>query len=101
MRDDWQVGDLALCVRRHSKYPPDVRPGAIFSVEAVWGGCKNAENRSHIDVALDLVGVPRMDGEIAYWAGSFRKIRPHTPDREDAETIRLLTGAPARETTDA
>ena len=35
MTDDWRVDDLALCISRHERYPPEVRPGAVFTVRAV------------------------------------------------------------------
>lgn len=76
---DWRAGDLALCVRFHPMYPPEVQPGAIHQVEYVWHGSEDCENPEHIDTALDLTGIERMDGDIAYWARSFVKITPgHT-----------------------
>lgn len=33
--DDWQVGDLALCVRRPERASNLTRPGAIYTVAAV------------------------------------------------------------------
>ena len=36
MNDDWRVDDLALCISRHERYPPEVRPGAVFTVRTVW-----------------------------------------------------------------
>ena len=35
MMDDWRVDDLALCISRHERYPPEVRPGAVLTVRAV------------------------------------------------------------------
>ncbi len=94
MSDDWQPGDLALCVNRHPLYPPHVSPGAVFTVEWVWRAVRCADDPDWIDVALDFNGIERCEGDNAYWHGNFRKIHPHVPDAEDVETIRLLTTAP-------
>lgn len=93
MRDDWQPGDLALCVRANLD-PEDIADrlvvGRIYKVSAVLRGGS----------ALDLEGLYAPQTAF-YWPGyiasRFRKIRPHTPDAEDVETIRLLTGTPVRE----
>lgn len=80
---DWQPGDLALCVEAG-----DVsRPGQVFTVYAVReGGLRFEELRCYYTA-------------VWVWSTScrFRKIRPHIPDAEDRETIRLLTGKPVRE----
>lgn len=79
MSDDWQPGDLALCVRGATY----TRAGRLYTVSEVLVG------------GMYFVGLPTnlRPGRFS----RFRKIRPHTPDAEDAETIRLLTGAPVRE----
>jgi hypothetical protein len=72
-----------------------VHPGGVYVVEYVWDGIPNTDT-GVLGLCLDLVGVPRWGDEQAFGPRRFRKIRPHTPDAEDAETIRLLTGAPAK-----
>lgn len=85
----WQKGDLALCVRSPRIQPGKTQVGRIYQVERVWV--------HPIGLALAFVGVdngaPRGRGFYGHAASRFRKIEPHTPDEEDAETIRLLTGA--------
>lgn len=87
--EDWAPGDLALCVnsepRAYARKP--LRSGAIYTVSNV-----------HVcaGVGLELVGVKSV-ALYGFDASRFRKIRPHNPDAEDAETIRLLNGAPVRE----
>jgi hypothetical protein len=73
---EWKQGDIALCVIKHPKYPKEVSTGSIHIVENVWDDCVDADDPSFISAALDLVGIPRMDGDLSYWAGSFRKISP-------------------------
>jgi hypothetical protein len=93
---DWEPGDLALCVRDGSA-PADVtKAGGVYTVERFW-------THSNGEAVLDFVGIQNGApvGAVGFWghrASRFRKIRPHTPDAEDAETIRLLneTRVPAR-----
>jgi hypothetical protein len=67
------------------------KPGSIYTVESVW---------VHPDgvLALDFVGIENggpTNNRARFWGhdpSRFRKIEPHTPDAEDVETIRLLTG---------
>lgn len=97
MADDWTPGDLALCVKgggssyfkgiNENSWGDRLRPGAVYTVRKV--------EPSELDasvVGLWLVGVSG-----GWIASRFRKIRPHTPDAEDTETIRLLTGEPVLE----
>jgi hypothetical protein len=100
--DDWQAGDLALCVRGgYISGPPGPSPvaGAVYSVTGVtmenfW----ESDGSDTEDVALWFEDAPPNErGDKCWWAGRFRKIRPHTPDAEDIETIALLTGKPVRE----
>lgn len=84
MADDWQPGDLALCVRmpgraRHRR----VRPGAVFEVEAV--------EFSEGSRGLILIDAHSLHWSKAHRSRCFRKIRPHKADEEDRETIALLT----------
>lgn len=88
--DDWRVGDLALCLRREpwsisgAKGP---RCGQIFTVEAVEYDLTGGKG-------LILKDCPSKGYHGGWRACNFRKIRPHTPDAEDLETIELLNSAP-------
>lgn len=96
---DWQPGDLALCVRHlaqdHMPTVAPVRVGAVYTVTKVSAG-RDVYGRVGVALTLD-----RDNHRVLNWAGynaaAFHKIRPHTPDAEDAETIRLLTGKPVPE----
>jgi hypothetical protein len=93
MAEDWQPGDLALCVR--TAVDASTVSGRFYTVERVIVDCAGT-------LALFLVGLQNgsewgPEGFYGHKASRFRKIRPHVPDEEDAETIRLLTGAPIRE----
>ncbi len=87
MADDWQPGDLALCVRRNPKGHDNTKEGGVYAVTGVV--CNG------LKVGLRLEGVEHHN--LGSCTTRFKRIRPHTPDAEDAETIRLLTGAPVRE----
>lgn len=105
MGDDWQAGDLALCVA--------LAADAVFVIEGrqplapgpIIGLCYTVTAVSRAHDCFGRPGVALKFAEIAqrhpraagYNAICFRKIRPHTPDAEDAETIRLLNGAPVLE----
>ena len=99
MGDDWQPGDLALCVRGgnfpggFAKETP--RAGQIVTVERiVFVPTLQSPNGCWMIGSSELP--PNNEGNHLWGAVRFRKIRPHTPDAEDAETIRLLTGKPAQ-----
>ena len=100
MADDWQPGDLALCVRdaenlRFVGYlngpVAPLRRGRIYTVTEVIAH----NDRRYADCGS--VGL-RLEGHPDYCnATRFRKIRPHTPDADDRETIALYTSTPVRE----
>jgi len=98
MSDDWQPGDLALCVRGGYLYGDSFGPfpkaGAVYTVA---GKSKFASvSFLLVEGAPDNVDSHRNWGPL--WdAVRFRKIRPYKADEEDRETIRLLTGAPVKE----
>lgn len=98
MSDDWQPGDLALCVSRHTHYPTSVVVGGAYVVAFVYTRAVNADTGEE-GVSLDLKGVfPRdPDGPFSLDCRRFRKLRPHIPDAEDVETLRLMNGTPVRE----
>jgi hypothetical protein len=100
---DWQPGDLALCVKQ-----------GLVACEC--GREYTGQLAPPVGSVAEVVGIMRCDDDvICGWsepcaapvllldsgkgglAVRFRKIRPHTPDAEDAETIRLLTGKPVPE----
>lgn len=99
MSGDWQKGDLALCVNRdrircvvcgnihNGVGVPEV--GAVLTVSAFTLG--------------GYTGFPCPAPRLVFVGGGFglpqrfRKIRPHMPDAEDRETIRLLNGVPVGE----
>lgn len=91
MSDDWQPGDLALCVSdthpAFSGRSTILRVGAKYTVSRVGSYHAWLDDR-----ALGLAeAAPRKEGN-GFPSKMFCKIRPHTPDAEDAETIALLTG---------
>ena len=91
MADDWQPGDLALCVDDSPSWPfgeSNLVRGRCYTVSAL-SPCPDGIPGLH------LVEV-RSKSPFGYNPPLFRKIRPHTPDAEDAETIALLTGKPAQ-----
>lgn len=93
MADEWQPGDLALCVRNDPQGV--IRKGGIYTVEKVRIG---TEGRCNGVLGLKLAGVYAPGTTWGFYAAfGFRKIRPHTPDEEDRETIRLLNGQPVSE----
>ncbi|GEM_PF-2904384 len=83
MADDWQVGDLALCVRARRSPLSTLKVGGIYEVDAIrWA--RNSSDGSH-GVGLMLVGRPRgwkggswIDGR------NFRKIKPLTDEERKA-----------------
>ena len=91
MTDDWRVDDLALCISRHERYPPEVRPGAIFTVRTVLTDMPDLAG-GQSGTALKFKDVPDLGPRAAYCARRFRKITPGTPDDFDAEVIDLLAG---------
>lgn len=94
--DDWRVGDLALCV---CDDPCPIYPGSeggivsggVYTVAAVMA-LKDVYGRENIGLQLDRHNVTHpKTGAVGYHNSyRFRKIRPHTTDEEDRETIRLL-----------
>ena len=91
MSDDWQAGDLALCVysfKTGTEFCVKPRAGQVCSVVTVTQGVTLA--------GLVLRECPTAN-RLGWRATAFRKIRPHIPDEQDAETIRLLNGVPVGE----
>lgn len=89
MADDWQPGDLALCIRSghwintrtQQLVDLPVRSGMVFTVLRV-----RIDERG----AWLTFDTPTVQGR--FRAKRFRKIKPHERDAEDEETIRLLNG---------
>ena len=91
--DDWQVGDLALLVRK--LHDPMPRPGSVHRVVAVKGPLVWQDDDGILLIGLGLVldGMAHARPDCGCWAGNFRKIRPHQEDEDDREVIALLTYA--------
>lgn len=93
---EWQVGDLALCV----KVGPWVRiaSGLVVESDPVRGGMVLTVRGVGINpfdgaTALWFVGVGGDWPGDAYCASRFIKVTPPEADEFDRETIALLTGA--------
>ena len=95
MTDDWRVDDLALCISRHERYPPEVRPGAVFTVRTVLADMPDLVG-GQSGTALNFRDVPDLGPRAAYCARRFRKITPVAPDDFDVEVIDLLAGVTDR-----
>ncbi len=94
MSGDWQVGDLALCVANRLRPPFDTTPSKLLRIGAIYTVTAVRWSHGEQCLALGLAEV-QSRGPLGHWrAWAFRKIRPHTPDAEDRETIALLTGNP-------
>ena len=86
MSNDWQVGDLALCVRWKAKDLPQIVVGGVYTVERLWTHYQNAKCKG---LSFDFVEVPRPACNSSFDARCFRKIRP-LPDEERREAEREL-----------
>jgi len=102
MSDDWQAGDLALCVRGgRIVCPSHPRRGIHTGKNAPPVGA--VKTIAYVGNTVFPSGVVCRCGQLSFSDGTysvatrFCKIRPHTPDAEDAETIRLLNSAPVKE----
>jgi hypothetical protein len=93
--DDWAPGDLAWCVAVPDSEPaPSLRIGALYTVMDIWEG---PDQFGELGLALELREArPSLDGYDGYDPEGFVKLSDHTPDAEDVETIRLLTGKPVK-----
>lgn len=87
---NWQVGDLALCINSdngwwsncsHDACGP--KPGSVHKVDEI-----------DLYQGMTFLVFAEFGRNESFYAPAFRKIAPHAPDEEDAETIRLLTGQP-------
>jgi hypothetical protein len=90
---NWQVGDLALCI--YGGPWGSVITGRRRDADCPQKGSVNTVRELSVcpkgNLCLHFVDYPR---DIAFDATAFRKIEPHAPDEEDAETIRLLNSKP-------
>lgn len=98
MADDWQAGDLALCVKRgewrHAvggklNGGRGMRSGQVHTVRR-FGRCPVSGIPT-----LWFVDFPGNRGSDGFGACRFRKIRPLSVEERNAE-IRLLTGKPVK-----
>ncbi len=92
---DWAPGDLALCIkqgrwRSDGMFSRGPKAGAVLTVRRVGSDGNGLPT-------IWFIGWPGDEGADGYNPARFRKIRPHIPDAEDAETIRLLNKQPATE----
>ncbi len=96
MSENWEPGDLALCVLEQEDWPAEVQPGSIHTVGAVWHNIPNWHDPEELCTCLDLVGVRRMnegtDDEASYCALAFVKIKPREADEFDREVIAAMAG---------
>ena len=101
MSEDWQAGDMALCVRGAKPcsdcgLPPLFHAGAVYTVKAfrhIW-----LTGAQFPALFFEELADETRHGRCTHYGfipHHFRKIRPHVADKEDAETIRLLQAAPA------
>lgn len=96
--NEWQAGDLALCVALFDgggidPLPAELRIGGIYTVDRVFRG-RDLFGRTSLGLAI--VGVqPLIPHGAGFVADIFRKIQSHAPDAEDRETIELLNGKSA------
>lgn len=105
MADDWQKGNLALCVKlgpwRGEKdgeiktVHQDVQAGGIYLVRHV-----GLSELGRVTLWLDGVG-DTLAFRHGFHARRFRKITPPPADEFDRETIELMNRAPAKEPTNA
>lgn len=96
MSEDWQAGDLALCVADELPgfgFCTLVVIGRVYVVEEVYVGVGGKHEGV---LALVLKGNKGRNYPGLHHA-LFRKLRDHTPDAEDEETIRLLNRQPVGE----
>jgi hypothetical protein len=89
MADDWQAGDLALCVALDAA-PTALTVGRIYTVADL-----NLDWLDSEGLGLFLVEVSAGDGWDGFKADRFRKIRPLTDEERDEFTTDLRT--PVRE----
>lgn len=93
MSENWQSGDLALCVAKagrgavHTGW--DASVGGIYTVsfvaEFVDGG-----------IALDLEEDEAFHPQCGFCASRFRKVTPPAADADDQEIIEIMQGKPAK-----
>lgn len=89
---DWQVGDLALCIRAANHafgwYKSPLKVGGIYTVERVVVSEDGL-------LGLGFVGIEFRGCTLnATLASSFRKLTPPPVDAFDREVIEQMTGAP-------
>lgn len=85
--DDWRVDDLALCISRHERYPPEIQPGAVLIVREVIMGMPDALGGGPSGVALRFRDAPDLGPRVAYCAKRFCKITPRPADAFDREVV--------------
>jgi len=101
MADDWQVGDLALCVRggpinKGSGLCGFPVAGTLHNVQAIAIAPTVSHPRGAVCLSAETLPANRT-GCRRWNACRFIKVTPNEAGEEDAETIRLLNGAPVKE----
>lgn len=91
MADDWQAGDLALCVSG-GEY---VHTGHLYTVTgviaALWvGGGDEVDTAIVLAEASNLENVSFRHPQGPFWHGWFRKVTPPEADEFDREVIDLM-----------
>jgi hypothetical protein len=82
MADDWQAGDLALCVAPEM----DAKSGGVYTVADVFFDPGGWDTEPGVGLEFREIGAPGFDG---YDAWRFRKIKPLTNEERDEFTADL------------
>lgn len=86
--ENWQVGDLALCIKK-PRHSPGIKQGGVYAVSAVWPFRDWTG-----EIGLEFAGVgggPEVPGfHNAFAASRFRKVTPPKADEFDLEVIEAM-----------
>lgn len=97
MMADWQVGDLALCVRgghiKGSLQIDSPKAGQVVEVEILDFMPTTLFPSGTLVIGSKLLP-PNIDGSHRWGASRFIKVTPPAADEDDREVIALLTGKP-------
>lgn len=96
MADDWQIGDLALCVALTLNLPGygNLAPSKILRIGAIYTVNSLRWSVGHDCLALGLAEV-KSKGPFGDWhAAAFRKIHPLTDEDRDSFMAELRTSQP-------
>lgn len=99
MSNDWQLGDLALCIKggpihqfEHGEWPVAGRVYPVTDLKPNWEW-----DDGDVDLGLMLDGAPLNgpQGWPLWWHGRFIKVTPEEADDFDREVIEQLEGVRA------